>query len=160
MAARFEDGAAARPQAESLRPVRDLMVMAGVVLAGAGLLVPGLQWAVSHNTDPLREEVQVAQAHVVNVRERLVRAEEGLKAVDLGLREVKADVQGLKTDVVGLKADMQEMKTDVRELKGGFQRVEHQLQAVTANQLRIVELLKLLGQTGGLLEERGAGPAG
>ena len=72
MAAKSES-VAAQGSAWSWSRAREVVVVSAAGLAGVGALLAGLTYTVQ----PLREDVRILQATMVEVRERLVRVEEG-----------------------------------------------------------------------------------
>ena len=84
MAAKSES-VTARESAWSLSRAREVAVVFGAGLTGVGVLLAGLPYTVQ----PLREDVRILQATMVEVRERLVRVEEG--QARLGEGQVRLD---------------------------------------------------------------------
>ena len=72
MAAKSES-VTARGSAWSWSRAREVVVVSAAGLTGVGALLAGLTYTVQ----PLREDVRILQATMVEVRERLVRVEEG-----------------------------------------------------------------------------------
>ena len=79
MAAKSES-VTARESAWSWSRAREVVVVFAAGLTGVGVLLAGLTYTVQ----PLREDVRVLQATMVEVRERLVRVEEGQARLEEG----------------------------------------------------------------------------
>ena len=79
MAAKSES-VTARGSAWSWSRAREAVVVFAAGLTGVGVLLAGLTYTVQ----PLREDVRILQATMVQVRERLVRVEEGQARLEEG----------------------------------------------------------------------------
>ena len=77
MAAKSESVTA---QGSAWSRAREVVVVFAAGLTGVGVLLAGLTYTVQ----PLREDVRVLQATMVEVRERLVRVEEGQTRLEEG----------------------------------------------------------------------------
>ena len=96
--------------------VKELSVLAGIVVAAVGVLLGGTQWAVSSALEttltfavsPLREDLRLLQADV-----RSVRADIRL------LSEGQAEIRGQGADVSALREDLRAVQVDVRSLREG-----------------------------------------
>ena len=94
MAAKSES-VTARGSAWSWSRAREAVVVFAAGLTGVGVLLAGLTYTVQ----PLREDVRVLQATMVEVRERLVRVEEGQARLEEGQIRLEEGQVRLKEDV-------------------------------------------------------------
>ena len=94
MAAKSES-VTARGSAWSWSRAREVAVVFGAGLTGVGVLLAGLTYTVQ----PLREDVRILQATMVEVRERLVRVEEGQARLEEGQIQLEEGQVRLQGDV-------------------------------------------------------------
>ena len=94
MAAKSES-ATARESAWSWARAREVAVVFGAGLTGVGVLLAGLTYTVQ----PLREDVRILQATMVEVRERLVRVEEGQGQLGKGQARLDEGQVRLQEDI-------------------------------------------------------------
>ena len=94
MAAKSES-VTARGSAWSWSRAREAVVVFAAGLTGVGVLLAGLTYTVQ----PLREDVRVLQATMVEVRERLVRVEEGQARLEEGQSQLEEGQVRLEEDV-------------------------------------------------------------
>lgn len=94
MAAKSES-VTARGSAWSWSRAREAVVVFAAGLTGVGVLLPGLTCTVQ----PLREDVRILQATMVEVRERLVRVEEGQARLEEGQIQLGEGQVRLEEDV-------------------------------------------------------------
>ena len=94
MAAKSES-VTARESAWSWSRAREVVVVFAAGLTGVGVLLAGLTYTVQ----PLREDVRVLQATMVEVRERLVRVEEGQARLEEGQSQLEEGQVRLEEDV-------------------------------------------------------------
>ena len=94
MAAKSES-VTARESAWSWSRAREAVVVFAAGLTGVGVLLAGLTYTVQ----PLREDVRVLQATMVEVRERLVRVEEGQARLEEGQSQLEEGQVRLAEDV-------------------------------------------------------------
>ena len=94
MAAKSESSTA-RGSAWSWSRAREAVVVFAAGLTGVGVLLAGLTYTVQ----PLREDVRVLQATMVEVRERLVRVEEGQARLEEGQIQLEEGQVRLEEDV-------------------------------------------------------------
>ena len=87
MAAKSES-ATAPESAWSWSRAREVVVVFAAGLTGVGVLLAGLTYTVQ----PLREDVRILQATMVEVRERLVRVEEGQAQLEEGQARLQEGV--------------------------------------------------------------------
>ena len=95
MAAKSES-VTARESAWSWSRAREVAVVFGAGLTGVGALLAGLTYTVQ----PLREDVRILQATMVEVRKRLVRVEEG----QAGSRKVRSSLGRVRSGLRGMSA--------------------------------------------------------
>ena len=94
MAAKSES-VTARGSAWSWSRAREAVVVFAAGLTGVGVLLAGLTYTVQ----PLREDVRILQATMVEVRERLVRVEEGQARIEEGQIQLEEGQVRLEEDV-------------------------------------------------------------
>jgi len=94
MAAKSES-VTARGSAWSWSRAREVVVVFAAGLTGVGVLLAGLTYTVQ----PLRGDVRVLQATMVEVRERLVRVEEGQAQLEKGQIQLGEGQARLQEDV-------------------------------------------------------------
>lgn len=94
MAAKSES-VTARESAWSWSRAREAVVVFAAGLTGVGVLLAGLTYTVQ----PLREDVRILQATMVEVRERLVRVEEGQAQLEEGQIQLGEGQVRLQEDV-------------------------------------------------------------
>ena len=94
MAAKSEP-VTARGSASSWSRAREVVVVFAAGLTGVGVLLAGLTYTVQ----PLREDVRIVQATMVEVRERLVRVEEGQTQLEEGQIQLRQGQARLEEDV-------------------------------------------------------------
>ena len=94
MAAKSES-VTARESAWSWSRAREVVVVFAAGLTGVGVLLAGLTYTVQ----PLREDVRILQATMVEVRERLVRVEEGQAQLEEGQARLEEGQVRLQEDV-------------------------------------------------------------
>ena len=94
MAAKSESVTAQRVGVVPWSRAREAVVFAAG-LTGVGVLLAGLTYTVQ----PLREDVRLLQATMVEVRERLVRVEEGQARLEEGQSQLEEGQVRLEEDV-------------------------------------------------------------
>ena len=94
MAAKSES-VTARGSAWSWSRAREAVVVFAAGLTGVGVLLAGL----TNTVQPLREDVRILQATMVEVRERLVRVEEGQARLEDGQIQLGEGQVRLEEDV-------------------------------------------------------------
>ena len=94
MAAKSES-VTSRGSAWSWSRAREAVVVFAAGLTGVGVLLAGLAYTVQ----PLREDVRILQATMVEVRERLVRVEEGQARLEEGQIQLGEGQVRLEEDV-------------------------------------------------------------
>ena len=115
--------------------LREVATLVGVVFAATGVLIAGMQWAISNNVDPLFLLMRAMQSQVLDIRDDVgeLRAEVGV------LRGQFAEVRGEVGEVRGEVGELRGQVTDIRERVA---RVEAGLEQVRGNQARVLDLLE------------------
>ena len=142
MAARSEDAAAIGRVVSARPPIREIVAIIGAMFATAGVLIAGMQWAVSNNVGPLFLAMQSLESHVLSIRDDV-----DVLRVDVGV--LRGEVGGLRTEFGVLRTEVGKLPTEVAENRGQITdvrervaRVETGLELVQANQVRMLDILE------------------
>ena len=143
MAARSEDAAANGRAVWARFPLREVAAIVAVVFTATGVLIAGMQWAVSNNTGSLFLLMRDIRSEVVNIRDDLDVVHSGRGAF------VRSDVAALRSDVGVLRGEVGELRTEVgknrdqiADLRERVAKVEVGLGQVQVDQARILEILE------------------
>ena len=149
MAARSEDAAANGRAVWARFPLREVAAIVAVVFTATGVLIAGMQWAVSNNTGSLFLLMRDIRSEVLNIRDDLdvLHSEVGVVHSDVGI--LRSDVAALRSDVGVLRGEVGELRTEVgknrdqiADLRERVAKVEVGLGQVQVDQARILEIIE------------------